>query len=146
MWSSRIQLSCSAEFCSQQVKCKCKNYCYNYYLQNLLKHSLYVVYIEEAFKFIPQQQFIFTTMEDYKHDEVSPTEWYAAWWVVCWRNTWQIYWPVELSQWSSHSLEIPMMQLRWILISYSLLSQDSRVLQVGWFIFYYTGYSYYTGC
>lgn len=38
--------------------------------QNLLKHSLYVLYIEEAFKFIPQEQFIITTMEDYKKNEV----------------------------------------------------------------------------
>ena len=67
-------------------------------LQNLLKHSLYVVYIEEAFKFIPQQQFIFTKMEDYKKDEVSPIEWYAGVdGLLVDVVTWQIYWLVEWS-------------------------------------------------
>ena len=40
-------------------------------LQNLLKYNLYVLYIEEAFKFIPSHQFIFTTMAEYSQNEVS---------------------------------------------------------------------------
>ncbi|XP_067946781.1 carbohydrate sulfotransferase 15-like [Watersipora subatra] len=38
-------------------------------LNCLLQHSMYVVYIKEAFKFIPRKQFLFTTTEEYSENE-----------------------------------------------------------------------------
>ena len=32
---------------------------------------MYVVYIEEAFKFIPKEQFVFHTLDEYSEDTVS---------------------------------------------------------------------------
>ena len=39
--------------------------------QVLLRHSLYVIFIEEAFKFIDRKQFIFTMMSEYSADQVT---------------------------------------------------------------------------
>ncbi|XP_067943637.1 carbohydrate sulfotransferase 15-like [Watersipora subatra] len=34
-------------------------------MEDILAHSMYVVYIKEAFKFIPREQFMFRTSEEY---------------------------------------------------------------------------------
>lgn len=39
--------------------------------QELIAHSMYVVYIDEAFKFIPREQFLFKTTDEYSSDTVS---------------------------------------------------------------------------
>ncbi|XP_067949068.1 carbohydrate sulfotransferase 15-like [Watersipora subatra] len=39
--------------------------------ENLLRHSLYVVYLEESFKFVPARQFQFRTMDEYSLDQVG---------------------------------------------------------------------------
>ncbi|XP_067950807.1 uncharacterized protein [Watersipora subatra] len=40
-------------------------------LNCLLQHSMYVVYIKEAFKFIPKSQFLFTTIDEYSKNNVK---------------------------------------------------------------------------
>ena len=48
----------------------CRVYLNSLFFQSILRESLYALMVEEAFKFLPRSQLMFTAYEDYSRNEV----------------------------------------------------------------------------